>query len=245
MSIPNSPDKSPSRIRGLFAAIAPRYDFLNHLLSVGIDKSWRRRSVQTLLSQLRVDGSVLDVCTGTGDFAIELVRSSERDVYGVDFTKEMLQIAEQKRQKLPTEQQDRLKFVEGDALKLPFEDATFALVTVAFGLRNTADTNQALKEMQRVVKPGGIVAVLEFSMPRLPLIKWLYSFYFVRVLPYVGHIISKAPIDSYRHLPESVLDFDNTNQLTERMKTIGLNNPQAKRMTFSIATLCYATRGNL
>ncbi len=225
-------DKSPEKIRRMFDTIAPWYDFLNHFLSLGIDVSWRRRTAKQLLEATAVEGPILDVCTGTADLALALrKRSGNRKVVGVDFSPEMVEIGKKK-----TKNTD-IELSVGDALNLPFGDETFAAACVAFGLRNVGDTERGLAEMVRVCKPGGAVAVLEFSMPTLPILSGLYRFYFRSVLPRVGQWLAKNRDDAYNYLPESVLQFDNAEQLTQRMEYVGLTEIRCVPMTFGTVTL--------
>ena len=225
-------DKSPEKIRRMFGNIAPWYDFLNRFLSLGFDVSWRRRCAKRLLTATSVDGPILDVCTGTADLALALwKRQRTRKVFGVDFSPEMIEIGKRK-----TRHTD-IELSVGDALNLPFDDATFAAVCVAFGLRNVGDTDRGLAEMIRVCKPGGVVAVLEFSMPTLPILSGLYRFYFRTVLPRIGQWFTKNRDDAYTYLPESVLQFDDPQRLTERMQSLGLVDVRSLPMTFGTVTL--------
>lgn len=233
-----TPDKSPGRIAAMFDRVAPRYDFLNHFLSAGIDRLWRRRLVRTLL-RAAAPGEILDVATGTADLAIGLARGRcgvpAPEVVGVDFSGEMLKIGEQKVRRAHLA--DRVRLIKADALNLPFEDNRFAASAVAFGIRNMADTDRALAEMIRVTRPGGAVMILEFSMPTLPLVAPLYRFYFRSVLPKIGRFFSKGSGTSYAYLPASVLAFDTPEQMTARMTRLGLADVSARPLTFGIASL--------
>ena len=233
-------DKSPERIRQMFDAVAPRYDFLNHLLSFGMDRSWRSRTARQLIQSL--EGDVLDVCCGTGDLSLAFLKRQqkqkiEQTIYGVDFSPEMLEIARKKSQHFSS-----LHFSPADALDLPFEENRFALVAVAFGLRNVHDTQRGLAEMIRVCKPGGTVAVLDFSLPTLPILRHLYQFYFRVVLPRLGQWIGKNRDLAYHYLTESVLQFDRPEQLTERLKQLGMLDVHIKPMTFGIVTLVWGQK---
>ena len=233
-------DKSPERIRQMFDAVAPRYDFINHFLSLGIDRSWRSRTARQLIQP--GDGDVLDVCCGTGDLSLAFLKQQqkqkiERVIYGIDFSSEMLEIARKKAQHFST-----LHFSAADALELPFEENRFALVTVAFGLRNVHDTQRGLAEMFRVCKPGGTVAVLDFSMPTLPILRQCYQFYFRVVLPRLGRWIGKNRNQAYNYLTESVLQFDRPEQLAERLKQLGMLDVRIKLMTFGIVTLVWGRK---
>ena len=229
-------DKSPEKIRRMFGSIAPRYDFLNRFLSLGIDVSWRRRSANRLLKATVIDGPILDVCTGTADLALALWKRQRksiepRKVFGVDFSPEMIGIGKRKARHTDIE------LSVGDALNLPFDDATFAAVCVAFGLRNVGDTDRGLTEMIRVCKPGGVVAILEFSMPTRPIFSGFYRFYFRSVLPRIGRWFVKNRDDAYTYLPESVLQFDDPQRLTERMQHLGLVSVRSFPMTFGTTAL--------
>ena len=234
-------DKSPEKIRRMFGSIAPRYDFLNHFLSLGLDVSWRRRCVDRLLAAMTVDGPILDVCTGTADLARMLWKrqrtSTPRKVFGIDFSPEMIEIGKRKT--------SDVELSVGDALNLPFDDATFAAVCVAFGLRNVGDTDQGLAEMVRVCKPGGVVAVLEFSMPTLPIFSGLYRFYFRKVLPRIGQWLTKNREDAYIYLPESVLQFDDPQHLAEHLRAAGLADVEVRSLTFGTVTLQIGRRAEI
>ena len=230
-------DKSPEKIRRMFGSIAPRYDFLNRLLSLRLDVSWRRRCADRLLKATTVDGPILDVCTGTADLALALwKRQQTRKVFGVDFSPEMIDIGKKK-----TRSTD-IELSVGDALNLPFDDESFAAVCVAFGLRNISDTDRGLAEMVRVCKPGGVVAVLEFSMPTLPILSGFYRFYFRTVLPRIGQCLAKNRDDAYTYLPESVLQFDNPQHLADRMRAAGLVDIEIRSLTFGTVTLLTGRR---
>ena len=252
MDTPISPsvDKSPERIRRMFGSIAHRYDIINNVLTLGIDRSWRKRTARHLIHDRTIDGDVLDVCCGTGELTLAFVkqqqkRTTERTIYGIDFTPEMVDVAQRKAKRCslpPGGQQPTLQFSVGDALSLPFENDRFAVVAVAFGLRNLCDARQGLVEMVRVCKPGGTVAVLDFSMPTLPIVRQCYRFYFRTLLPRLGQWFAKNPDRAYSYLPESVLQFDQPEQLAERLTQFGVVNVQMKPMTFGIATLVWGEK---
>src|SRR3954452_22574434 len=181
-------DKQQARIRSMFGEIAPRYDFLNHLLSCNIDHYWRWRTTRMVPPQNRAP--ILDLCTGTGDLALAYDRAAggKVPIIGADFCHEMLRLAELKIRERRLEK--RIRFLEADAQKLPFPDDHFQIATVAFGLRNVTDTDRGIAEMVRVTQPGGRVAILEFSKPRGWLFKQLFAFYFRWILPIIGQLIS-------------------------------------------------------
>jgi demethylmenaquinone methyltransferase/2-methoxy-6-polyprenyl-1,4-benzoquinol methylase len=208
---------------------------MNHLLSLNVDRWWRRRTVR--LVPPRGEAPILDVCTGTGDLALAYFRTGRGKVpvVGADFCREMLDIAEQK--KLRIGAGDALSFVEADAQQLPFEDGRFQIVSVAFGLRNVADTDQGLREMVRVCQPGGRVAVLEFTMPRRQPFRGLYGWYFRSVLPRMGQWFARNDQSAYSYLPESVGEFPQYEALTRRMESAGLSETKFYPLTFGVATL--------
>src|SRR5262249_55679767 len=219
----------------MFGAIAPWYDTLNHLLSLNIDRSWRRRTTQLVPPQ--GPEPILDVCTGSGDLALAYDQASRgtAPIIGLDFCRELLVRASAKARRKRADA--RIRFVEGDAQQLPLADNQFQIVCVAFGLRNITDTDRGLREMVRVAKPGGRVAVLEFSKPRHWLIRRPYLFFFRRVLPAVGQFFSRSPDSAYRYLPESVMQFPEYEALAERMRSHGLADVCFYPLTGGIATL--------
>jgi demethylmenaquinone methyltransferase/2-methoxy-6-polyprenyl-1,4-benzoquinol methylase len=234
-------DKRESRIRAMFGNIAPRYDLLNHLLSLNIDRWWRARTTRLVPPVL--DGSpILDVCTGTGDLALAYDRAAKGTlpIVGTDFCLPMLERAQQKAAK--KQGGERIRFLEADTQRLPFADDTFQLVTVAFGLRNVTDTDKGIAEMVRVARPGGRVAILEFSKPRSFVFGGLYRFYFRSILPRVGQMVSKSEDQAYDYLPKSVLEFPDGEALAEKLRSHGLTEVCFHPMTFGIATLYVGTK---
>jgi demethylmenaquinone methyltransferase/2-methoxy-6-polyprenyl-1,4-benzoquinol methylase len=226
----------------MFGAIASRYDWINHILSFGRHHSWRKRTARQLIQRETIDGDILDVCCGTGDLSLAFVKQQkrinvERTNYGIDFSPEMIEIAQKKAKNCHT-----LHFSVGDALELPFEDNRFTVVAVAFGLRNVCDPEQGLAEMMRVCKPGGTVAVLDFSMPTLPILRSCYRFYFRTVLPRLGQWFANNKEQAYNYLPESVLQFDQPAQLAERLRQQGIVDVQMKPMTLGVVTLVWGRK---
>lgn len=232
-------DKSSERIQRMFGEIAPRYDLLNRLLSMGIDRRWRRRTTRLVPPG---EGPVLDVCTGTGDLALAYWRAGggRVRVVGTDFARPMLAIARDKAARAAAEGQ--VSFLEADTLKLPFPDEQFQVVTVAFGLRNVCDTDGGLREMGRVCRAGGQVAVLEFSTPTIWPVRQLYLSYFRHVLPRVGQAVARNGHSAYNYLPESVGEFPQGEALAERMAGAGLRDVRFYPFTFGIATLYVGTK---
>lgn len=224
-------DKTGSRVQQMFGEIAPRYDFMNHFLSGGVDYYWRWRTVRKVAPA--GDAPILDVCTGTGDLAISYLNKTggKTQVVGADFTHEMLELA------LKKNSNEKLSFLEADTQQLPFADDQFQIVSVAFGLRNVADTSQGLKEMIRVCKPGGQVAVLEFSIPTNPLFRACYQFYFRHILPKIGQLLARNQESAYNYLPESVSEFPYGKKLATLMDECGLTGTRWYPLTFGIATL--------
>lgn len=233
-------DKREARIRSMFEHIAPSYDFLNHLLSLNIDHYWRWRA--TRLVPPVGNAPILDLCTGTGDLALAYDRAAAGTVpiIGADFCHGMLQRATVKARRARA--QERIRFLEADAQKLPFPDATFQIATVAFGLRNVTNTDRGITEMIRVTRPGGKVAILEFSRPRGRVLGSLYNFYFRRVLPLIGQTISRSKDNAYRYLPASVMEFPDGEALAERLRRHGLVDVHYHPLTFGVATLYVGTR---
>ena len=217
----------------MFASIASRYDLLNRLLSLRIDQRWRR----TVVGLVPPDDSgrpILDVCTGTGDLALMYARRWPNiPVEGVDFCVPMLKRAADKARKAAI----NVEFREADALALPFPDGKFQLATIAFGLRNLADADAGLREMHRVIAPGGRIAVLEFSTPTNPILRRLYLFYFQRVLPFIGQRIAPNRDSAYHYLPASVLEFPDGEALARKMTEAGFVDAKFKPLTFGVATL--------
>ncbi len=233
-----APDKTPSRIAGMFDAIAPRYDLLNHLLSGGMDRRWRVRAIEALA--LPPGTRVLDLCTGTGDLAIAATRLiAPVSVVGVDFSGEMLRLALAKLRDLRLSTAIRL--IRADAARLPLPDASSDAATIGFGIRNVADPERALAELARVLRPGGRLAILEFGQPRIPGIRTLYSWYFRYLLPLVGRAVSKHS-SAYSYLPASVGHFPPPAEFSRLIGATGFSQVQAVPLTFGIVYLYVADR---
>lgn len=228
-------DKSGPRVRRMFGEIAGRYDFLNHLLSLNVDRYWRWRTVR--LVPPRDGGKVLDVCTGTGDLALAYHKAARgrAEIVGADFCHEMLAIGRQKGLKAGANGQ--LTFVEADAQTLPVESDRFDVVCVAFGLRNVADTDAGLRELTRACAPGGKVVVLEFSTPQWQPFKAIYGWYFRNVLPRIGQLLMRNRESAYSYLPESVGEFPQGEALAARMRAAGLSDVTCRSLTLGVATI--------
>ena len=217
-----------SRVRSMFNAIAPRYERTNTICSGGRDAYWRTRAVQ--LACVRPDDDALDVACGTGDLTRAFARAGSRSVTGCDFAHEMLTRAAQASGDAP-------RWVEADALRLPFLDASFSLVSCAFGVRNFVDLDAGLTEMHRVLKPGGRVVILEFARPKSLFIRAGYEFYANRIMPRAASWISGDQSGAYRYLPRSVVSFLSADQMGERVKKAGFATFSATPLTFGVANV--------
>jgi demethylmenaquinone methyltransferase/2-methoxy-6-polyprenyl-1,4-benzoquinol methylase len=229
-----APDKSAVRIEGMFDAIAGRYDLLNHVLSVGIDRSWRKRAIRAL--HLTGSERVLDLCTGTADLAIEARRANPpaARVVGVDFSHAMLRVG---RDKLTRARLDpAIALVRGDAMSIPVATQAVDGVTIAFGIRNVEQLDVACREMHRVLRPGGRLAILEFAIPTNPLIRAGYLAYFRFVLPRIGRLVSRHNA-AYAYLPASVTAFETPGQLVKILRHSGFDDIRAVPLTFGVVYL--------
>jgi demethylmenaquinone methyltransferase / 2-methoxy-6-polyprenyl-1,4-benzoquinol methylase len=220
-------------VRSMFSGIAGRYDLLNHLLSVSIDKRWRRL-VREKLEDILADENavVLDVACGTGDLSLELGRDAKARIIGTDFCRPMLEIARTKTARTDMS----VPYVESDAMELSFADGSFDAVTIAFGLRNLSNHRNGLIELRRVLKPGGRLVVLEFSTPRVPGFAALFNFYFTRVLPRIGGAVSGSP-GAYQYLPDSVAKFPGQLALVKLMEDVGFSSVKYTDLTGGIAAI--------
>jgi demethylmenaquinone methyltransferase/2-methoxy-6-polyprenyl-1,4-benzoquinol methylase len=231
--------RTPDRIAGMFDAIADRYDVLNHLLSAGIDRRWRRRAIQSLALTGRE--RVIDVCTGTADLAIEARRStpSAARVIGVDFAHAMLRVAHEKIARLGLA--ESVAIVRGDATRIPVASQSADAVTVAFGIRNVDDREAACAEMFRVLNAGGRIAILEFGTPATPGLRQLYLWYFHHVLPRIGALFSRHSA-AYGYLPASVGAFASPSAFADTLRAAGFDDVRAVPLTFGIVFLYTARR---
>lgn len=229
-----------ARVREMFGGIAPRYDLLNHVLSFYLDVLWRKRAVQRFRDVLERPGAhVLDLCCGTGDLTLSLARRSRATVIGSDFAHPMLvRAAEKSRSRGQIEKAHAAiaGYVEADSLSLPFADSSFDLVTTAFGFRNLANYEDGLREMFRILRPGGQLGILEFSEPKGGLFGGLYRFYFKRILPRIGAAISGSTF-AYSYLPSSVAKFPSPAELSERMSAAGFSDSRCEVWTAGAVTL--------
>ncbi len=229
-----SPQKS-EQVRALFGAIAPRYDLANHLLSLNIDRRWRNTTARKIVARLgRRDFDALDLACGTGDLTWVLRTSTRGRVVGIDFCHPMLvRGLEKVRQRSSSSSP---QFAESDALRLPLRDASFDAVTIAFGLRNLEDYQKGFQEMWRVLRTGGILAVLEFSRPRAPVFRNLYQFYFSKILPRLGTWVSGVD-GPYAYLPDSVSKFPDQDELKGMMEEMGFREVEYINLSGGIAAL--------
>ena len=234
------------KVREMFTQIAPRYDLLNHLLSLQLDRLWRARTARRLQSILeRPDALVLDLCCGTGDLSFALARAGKARIIGADFTHTMLVRANDKSASFTSTADDNsaspIRFFEADAMCLPFADASFDLATTAFGFRNLSNYEAGLREIQRVLKPSGTIAILEFTEPPANLWGDLYRWYFCEVLPKIGGIISGEPA-AYKYLPKSVARFFRPPELAALMTAVGYDSVDYRVWTLGTVALHSAVR---
>jgi demethylmenaquinone methyltransferase/2-methoxy-6-polyprenyl-1,4-benzoquinol methylase len=235
-----STSKDPARIAGMFDEIAGRYDVLNHTLSAGLDRGWRRRAVREL--HLTGRERLVDLCTGTGDLAIEAMTSPHghaSDVVGLDFSAQMLHLG---RAKLRAAGLDtRVRLARADAMRLPLPDASCDVATVAFGIRNVADPLVACREVSRVLRPGGRFAVLEFGIPTMPVLGPVYRWYFRNVLPRIGGLVSRHR-DAYAYLPASVDEFPSPPEFARGLRASGFRSVRTVPLAVGAVYLYIAER---
>lgn len=218
----NTEQEASRWVRGMFGRIAGRYDLLNHLLSFNLDRRWRARTVQRVSEILeRPEARVLDLCCGTGDVLAAMEERKKCAAFGSDFCHPML-VEARRKVKSP--------LFEGDALALPLADASLDLITIAFGFRNLANYRNGLKELRRVLKPGGVIAILEFSQPSNRAFGALYGFFSTRVLPWIGGMISGSR-EAYSYLPESIRRFPSADELAAEIRAAGFERVEFERMT--------------
>jgi len=224
----------------MFDAIAERYDFLNHLLSAGLDKRWRRQAVDVL--ELSGRETVLDLCTGTADLALAAITGDRhaKRVVGIDFSAAMLQIGRTKIRsaRVPA---PAITLIRSDAMRIPLRDQTVDAATIGFGIRNVEQPVVACREIARVLKAGGTLVILEFSLPRSPALRNFYLWYFRNVLPLVGRLISKHP-SAYTYLPESVEAFSSPEAFAQQLRDVGFGTVRAVSLTFGVVYMFVARR---
>ncbi|QOI97300.1 MAG: bifunctional demethylmenaquinone methyltransferase/2-methoxy-6-polyprenyl-1,4-benzoquinol methylase UbiE [Flammeovirgaceae bacterium] len=237
--VPYKEEKSTKKeqVARMFDNISHRYDFLNHFLSLGIDNGWRRKAVN-LLKPLK-PRLILDVATGTGDFAVAALRLNPDKIIGVDISEGMLEIGRKKMQNRGLDK--KIDLISGDSENLPFEENKFDAVTVGFGVRNFEDVNRGLAEIRRVLRPGGMLVVLEFSRPKQFPFKQLYNFYFKFILPKLGRLISRDKA-AYTYLPESVEAFPDGDDFLTILTNLGYKEPACKPLTLGISSIYTARK---
>lgn len=237
--VPYKQDQSGKKqqVARMFNSISGNYDFLNHFLSLGIDISWRKKAIKAL-ADLKPK-AILDVATGTGDFAIQAMTLSPEKIIGVDISEGMLAVGKEKMKARGVDQIIDLRYADSE--NLPFEENKFDAAIVAFGVRNFENLERGLAEMHRVIKPGGKVVILEFSKPRAFPFKHLYHFYFKFVLPKIGRLISRDPA-AYTYLPESVQAFPDGEDFIALLNRVGFNQTTCKPLTFGISSLYTGTK---
>ena len=230
--------KHAKAVREMFSGIATKYDFLNHFLSVNIDKKWRRLVSKKLKSVLDDQNAlVLDVACGTGDLSLELQKNAKAKVIGTDFCRPMLAVAFDKNVRAET----KIPYLEADGMNLSFADETFDAVTIAFGLRNFSNWQNGLTELRRILKTGGKLAILEFSTPLVPGFRQAFQFYFSNVLPRIGGMVSGSR-GAYEYLPDSVSRFPDQKNLVKMVQETGFSDVEYKNLTGGIAALHIGTR---
>ena len=217
-------------VESMFDAIAPTYDKLNHILSLNVDKGWRRKAVRRIVSTR--PAHVLDVACGTGDFAIALAKAGVERVTGVDISQGMLDVGEEKVKALGL----NIEMHVDDCEHMSIADDTFDAVSVAFGVRNFEHLQQGLNEMHRVLKPGGMVCIVELSVPSNPLLCWGYKLYFLHILPLIGRLVSGNG-SAYRYLPESVLRFPKPDKVCAMLAEAGFRDVETKAFTFGLCRM--------
>lgn len=236
------PEEKKKQVEQMFSRIAFRYDLLNQLLSFGIHKQWRRKAIRLLQSEIHNPQSeLLDVATGTGDFAIEAVKLNPRKIIGIDLAEEMLKRGREKLGKKNLSSTIRL--LKGDAENIPFPNGYFDAATVGFGVRNFVNLEKALREIFRVLKPGGILAILEFSLPEKFPVKQLYGFYLKYCCPLLGKIIS-GDAEAYSYLERSVRAFPSGEGFCEMLLQSGFSDVKFFPLTFGIVTIYAGAKKN-
>ncbi len=231
------PSDKSRYVRRMFNNISPHYDFLNHFLSAGIDRYWRKQAIK--ISRLSAGNSFLDIACGTGDLSIEAASLNPSKIVSVDFAENMIRTFNSKKNRVHLD--GRIEIVQANAEQLPFSDGTFDVTAVAFGARNFGNLEKGLAEMRRVLKVGGRIVVLEFSKPGAFPIKQLYFFYFKKILPWLGKIISRDP-GAYSYLPDSVSAFPDGEAFEAVMKGTNFKEVESVPLTYGIATAYFGVK---
>jgi len=230
--IPAKTNSKKEQVEEMFDNISPKYDFLNHFLSLGIDNIWRKKCVNTL--KVINPKTILDIATGTGDLAIASLKLNPDKVTGLDLSAGMLEKGREKMKKKGFE--DTIEMIKGDSENLPFDDNSYDASTVGFGVRNFENLEKGLMEINRVIKKGGKISILEFSRPTNPVFKALYNFYFLRILPLFGKLFSSSN-SAYTYLPKSVQAFPDGEDFLKVLNKCGFTNTTATPLTFGICTI--------
>lgn len=235
-------------VEEMFDSIAPHYDLMNRVMSLGMHLHWRDKALDKASSMLKENGhcvtDILDVATGTGDVAFELLRRfPEGNVCGLDLSAGMMKVAADKATKLSKAQQKRVRFVQGDSLNLPFKNNSFDLVTVAYGVRNFSDIRKGMTEMARVLRPGGVLCIIELSEPANKLIRLPYRLYSRMLIPIVGRIVS-GDSRAYAYLPESIAAVPQRSNMTRLMEEAGLSECGWESLTLGVLTIYYSRKSS-
>ena len=225
-------------VGAMFDSIAWRYDFLNHFLSFGIDRSWRRKAIKSI-SGLFAGPRILDVATGTGDLAVEAMRLNPQKITGIDISPGMLRLGQEKIRRKGLNR--KIELMQGDSENIAFPGNSFEVAMSAFGVRNFSDPLKGLSEMKRVLTPGGVIMILEFSRPKTFPFRQLYYFYFLNILPFFGRLFSKDK-DAYRYLPDTVMQFPNNEDFIKLLSRAGFINGKQKKLTFGVASIYTALK---
>ena len=233
----DSDKNKKQQVEQMFDNIAHKYDFLNHFLSLGIDKIWRKKAVRLL--KKHQPRRILDVATGTGDFAIAASKLDVNEIVGFDLSEKMIRVGEEKVKKLGLDQ--CIHFRKGDSEDMPFENDSFDAITVAFGVRNFENLQNGLNEFFRVLNSNGVAVILEFSKPKYFPFKQFYRFYFFHILPFIGGLVSKDS-SAYSYLPESVMAFPDDQNFLNILSQTGFSKVWQNRLTFGIATIYIAQK---
>ncbi|XID94264.1 demethylmenaquinone methyltransferase [Paenibacillaceae bacterium WGS1546] len=232
-------ESKQAHVHAVFESIAPKYDLMNNIISFRRHKAWRRFTMRKM--DVKPGDTSLDLCCGTCDWTITLAKASGARTVGLDFSRNMLDVGQAKVEKKGLG--DRITLVQGNAMELPFEDDSFDFVTIGFGLRNVPDVVKTLKEMKRVVKPGGKIVCLEMSKPTWQPFKGIYYFYFEKIMPLLGKYVAKRH-EQYQWLPESLATFPDLQELAEMFRRVGMRNVKAYPLTGGVAALHIGTKGN-
>lgn len=233
----NTDNSKKEEVAEMFNNISPKYDFLNHLLSLGIDHLWRRKAIRMLKKE--APRRVIDLATGTGDFALAALKLNPDEIIGVDISEGMLEEGRKKVKKRGKE--DIISMILGDSENLPFEDNEFDALTVGFGVRNYENLEKGLSDMLRVIKPGGTAIILEFSKPKKFPVKQFFRFYSKFIIPTIGKMVSKDNA-AYEYLPESVAAFPEGEEFMDILRKVGYKNPTATLVSGGIATIYKAVK---